>query len=76
MDTGSNSPEKDIEDMKLLVESLEYQKDDSSQQQQALRALAVILSQNSKSDLCSWKEFQIIRPYSLYSLHMQLRVRE
>lgn len=49
MDTGSNSPEKDIEDMKLLVESLEYQKDDSSQQQQALRALAVILSQNKRA---------------------------
>lgn len=40
--------EKEVEDVKLLVESLEYQKDDPSQQKQALRALGEILSQNSK----------------------------
>ena len=40
--------EKEIEDVKLLVESMKYQKDDPSQQQQALRALGEILSQNSK----------------------------
>ena len=41
--------EKEIEDVELLVESIKYQKDDPSQQQQALRALGDILSQNSKS---------------------------
>lgn len=52
MNTGNpdhhSELEKDIEDVKLLVESIQYQKDDSSQQQQALRALGEILSQNSK----------------------------
>lgn len=57
MDAGSHSPEKEIEDVKLLVESLEYQKDDSSQQQQALKVLAEILSKNSESNVCFWKEF-------------------
>lgn len=52
MDAGSHSPEKEIEDVKLLVESLEYQKDDSSQQQQALKVLAEILSKNSESNVC------------------------
>lgn len=68
MDAGSHSPEKEIEDVKLLVESLEYQKDDSSQQQQALKVLAEILSKNSESNVCFWKEFQIVMLYSLYSL--------
>ena len=68
MDAGSHSPEKEIEDVKLLVESLEYQKDDSSQQQQALKVLAEILSKNSESNVCLWKEFQIAMLYSLYSL--------
>ena len=40
--------EKEIEDVKLLQEALRYQEDDPSQQQQALRALSHILSQNSK----------------------------
>ena len=40
--------EKEIEDVKLLVESMKYQNDDPYQQQQALRALGGILSQNSK----------------------------
>ena len=57
MDTCSQSElEKDIEDVKLLQEALRYQEDDPSQQQQALRALADILSQNSESfpfDKCS-----------------------
>lgn len=57
MDTCSESElEKDIEDVKLLQEALRYQEDDPSQQQQALRALADILSQNSESfpfDKCS-----------------------
>lgn len=55
MDAGSHSPEKEIEDVKLLVESLEYQKDDSSQQQQALKVLAEILSKNKRAQdyLCS-----------------------
>lgn len=68
MDAGSHSPEKEIEDVKLLVESLEYQKDDSSQQEQALKVLAEILSKNSESNVCFWKEFQIVMLYSLYSL--------
>ena len=38
----------EVEDVKLLVESLEYQKDDPSQQQQALSAVVEILSHNSK----------------------------
>lgn len=67
MDAGSHSPEKEIEDVKLLVESLEYQKDDSSQQQQALKVLAEILSKNSESNVRFWKEFQIVMLYSLYS---------
>lgn len=67
MDAGSHSPEKEIEDVKLLVESLEYQKDDSSQQQQALKVLAEILSKNSESNVCFWIEFQIVMLYSLYS---------
>lgn len=58
MDTCSQSElEKDIEDVKLLQEALRYQEDDPSQQQQALRALADILSQNSESfpfDKCSF----------------------
>ncbi|KAJ7379044.1 bouquet formation protein 1 [Desmophyllum pertusum] len=41
--------EKEVEDVKLLVESLEYQKDDPSQQKQALRALGEILSQNKRA---------------------------
>ena len=50
MDTCSQSElEKDIEDVKLLQEALRYQEEDPSQQQQALRALADILSQNSES---------------------------
>lgn len=57
MDTCSQSElEKDIEDVKLLQEALRYQEDDPSQQQQALRALADIFSQNSESfpfDKCS-----------------------
>lgn len=68
MDAGNHSPEKEIEDVKLLVESLEYQKDDSSQQQQALKVLAEILSKNSESNVCFWKECQIVMLYSLYSL--------
>ena len=52
MNTGSgdlhSESKKEIEDVKLLVESMKYQKDDPSQQQQALRALGEILSQNSK----------------------------
>lgn len=52
MNTGNRDlhfeSEKEIEDVKLLVESMKYQKDDPSQQQQALRALGEILSQNSK----------------------------
>lgn len=57
MDTCCQSElEKEIEDVKLLQEALRYQEDDPSQQQQALRALADILSQNSESfpfDKCS-----------------------
>lgn len=57
MDTcGQSELEKEIEDVKLLQEALRYQEDDPSQQQQALRALADILSQNSESfpfDKCS-----------------------
>lgn len=50
MDTCSQSElEKDIEDVKLLQEALRYQEDDPSQQQQALRALADILSQNRRA---------------------------
>ncbi|KAM7435376.1 bouquet formation protein 1 [Porites harrisoni] len=50
MDTCSQSElEKDIEDVKLLQEALRYQEDDPSQQQQALRALADILSQNGRA---------------------------
>lgn len=52
MNTGNRDlhfeSEKEIEDVKLLVESMKYQKDDPSQRQQALRALGEILSQNSK----------------------------
>lgn len=52
MNTGNRDlhfeSEKEIEDVKLLVESMKYQKDDPPQQQQALRALGEILSQNSK----------------------------
>ena len=52
MNTGSgdlhSESKKEIEDVKLLVESMKYQNDDPSQQQQALRALGEILSQNSK----------------------------
>lgn len=55
MNTGNcdlhSESEKEIEDVKLLVESMKYQKDDPSQQQQALRALGEILSQNSKLSL-------------------------
>lgn len=40
--------EKEVEDVKLLQESLSYQEDDPSQQQQALRALGEILCQNSE----------------------------
>lgn len=45
---GQSELEKAIEDVKLLQESLQYQEDDPSQQQQALRALGEILSQNSE----------------------------
>ena len=49
MNTGNRSElEKEVEDVKLLVESLEYQKDEPSQQQQALSALGEILSHNSE----------------------------
>lgn len=52
MNTGNrdlySESEKEIEDVKLLIESMKYQKDDPSQRQQALRALGEILSQNSK----------------------------
>ena len=49
MNTDNRSElEKEVEDVKLLVELLEYQKDDPSQQQQALSALGEILSHNSK----------------------------
>jgi len=52
MNTGNrdlySESEKEIEDVKLLIESMKYQKDDPSQQKQALRALGEILSQNSK----------------------------
>ena len=51
---GQSELEKEVEDVKLLQESLRYQEDDPSQQQQALRALADILSQNSKLRLCSY----------------------
>ena len=55
MNTGNcdlqSESDKEIEDVKLLVESMKYQKDDPSQQQQALRALGEILSQNSKLSL-------------------------
>ena len=40
--------EKEVQDVKLLQESLRFQEGDFSQQQQALRALSEILSQNSK----------------------------
>ncbi|CAH3014912.1 unnamed protein product, partial [Porites evermanni] len=50
MDTcGQSELEKEIEDVKLLQEALRYQEDDPSQQQQALRALADILSQNRRA---------------------------
>lgn len=43
--------EKGVQDVKLLLESLRLQEGDSSQQQQALRALSEILYQNSKQAL-------------------------
>ena len=46
---GQSELEKEVEDVKLLQESLQYQEDDPSQQQQALRALGEILAQNSKT---------------------------
>lgn len=50
MSTGGYRSEldKEVQDVKLLQESLRLQEGDSSQQQQALRALSEILSQNSK----------------------------
>lgn len=60
MNAGSHDQsemEKEIEDVKLLVESIKYQKDDPSQQQQALRALGEILSQNSKLARIVWETF-------------------
>lgn len=49
--SGKSELEKEVEDVKLLQESLQYQEDDPSQQQQALRALGEILCQNSKLSL-------------------------
>lgn len=58
--------EKEIEDVKLLVESIQYQKDDPSQQQQALRALGEILSQNSESIKLACCRFELIWKVEIY----------
>ncbi|KAL9984274.1 hypothetical protein ACROYT_G006549 [Oculina patagonica] len=76
--------EKEIEDVKLLVESIEYQKDDPSQQQQALRALGEILSQSKRAQdyfcsssgveyvlsLCKTTKSPAISQSALYTLVM------
>ncbi|XP_020616593.1 telomere repeats-binding bouquet formation protein 1-like [Orbicella faveolata] len=88
MNTGSgdlhSESKKEIEDVKLLVESMKYQKDDPSQQQQALRALGEILSQNKRAQdyfcsssgveyvlsLCKITESPAVCQSALYTLAM------
>ena len=72
--SGHSELEKEVEDVKLLQESLEYQEDDPSQQRQALRALSEILCQNSKLKLAYFLVFYLTSSQLLFFLPPKSKV--